>query len=516
MVWARTEVDGIPAYWADGDGDLKARLIFRVGTADEQLAVSGITHLIEHLALFAVKGQAHTVNGQVDATTTVFAVKGDPQEVVEFLTGVCGALRSLPFDRLQVENRILRAEANDRAPALLEPLLLWRYGAATYGVSSYEEFGVGRHTPDQISAWVERWFTRNNAVLVFIGGPPPESLRLDLPTGERIPPPAPSSALPVTPAYFTEPRQRTVVANAVVGRSMPAQAYTMLLGRRLEKKLRTELGISYSPAASYNVRDADVAHVTAFADGLPENHAELVSAFVFHFRLTAEEAASGQEIADIVDRLRTAKRDSPSGTAYGNALRELFGREPISDRGLESRLAAVSPEAVREVGAEAFQSALVMTPGRELPGARFHPAPWTSADTVDGQVLRSADAPVDGDRLVIGPAGVSLVQSPSRRVTVRFPECEAMLAWPDGARRLIGRDGFSLLIEPTLWIGGSSLAARLDEAVPADRVVPRPGRSPDRIPKPKASRYQRVRARLTRDRAAGVAPTRRTGGGDAG
>ncbi|MEV5707388.1 hypothetical protein [Actinoallomurus sp. NPDC052274] len=216
-----------------------------------------------------------------------------------------------------------------------------------------------------------------------------------------------------------------------------------------------------------------------------------------------------------MDRLRTARHDSPSGTAYGNARRELFGGEPISDRDLEASLAAVSPEAVREVGAEAFRSALLMAPGRELPGARFHPAPWTSADAVDGQVLRSADAPVDGERLVIGPAGVSLVQSASRRVTVRFPECEAMLAWPDGARRLIGRDGFSLLIEPTLWIGGSSLAARLDEAVPADRIVPRPRRSPDRIPKPKASRYQRVRARLTRDRA-GVAPTRRTSGGDAG
>jgi zinc protease len=499
VVWQRTEIDGIPAYWADGDGDMKAHLVFRVGTADEQLAASGITHLIEHLALFSLGRQPHTANGQVDATTTVFAVKGDPQEVVEFLTGVCQALRSLPFDRLPTENQVLRAEASSRPAALMESLLLWRYGAATYGVSSYEEFGVGRHTPDQISAWVQRWFTRDNAVLVFAGGPPPESLRLDLPAGERIPPPAPSSALPNTPAYFSEPQQNIVAVNTVVSRSVAAQAYAMLLGRRLQKKLRRELGISYSPAASYDVRDGDVAHVTAFADGLSENHAELVSAFVFHFRLTAEEAASGQEIAEIVNRLRTAKRDSPSGSAYGNALRELFGREPISDGDFEASLAAVNPEAVREAGAEAFHSALLMAPGRELPGARFHPAPWSSADVVDGQVLRSADAPIDTDRLIIGPAGISRVQSSSRRVTVRFPECEAMLAWPDGGRRLIGRDGFSLMIEPTLWAGGSFLAARLDEAIPADRIVPRPQRSFDRIPKPKTSRYQRVRARLMRD-----------------
>jgi hypothetical protein len=35
----------------------------------------------------------------------------------------------------------------------------------------------------------------------------------------------------------------------------------------------------------------------------------------------------------------------------------------------------MDPEAVRRVGAEALHSALVVVPGRELPGARFHPAP---------------------------------------------------------------------------------------------------------------------------------------------
>ncbi|MCO5973821.1 peptidase M16 family protein [Actinoallomurus soli] len=465
--------------------------------ADEQLAVRGITHLIEHLALFAVNDRPHSTNGQVDAATTTFVTRGDPQEVAEFLAGVCRALGSLPFDRLPIENHVLRAEASSRAPVLVEPLLVWRYGAATYGAPAYEEFGVGGHTPDQIAAWARRWFTRDNAVLVFTGGPPPESLRLDLPAGERIPPPPPSSALPTTPAYFCEPEQKFVAAHAVVGRSVAAQAYAMLLGRRLQKKLRRELGISYSPDASYDVRDADVAHVMAFADGLPEKHAELVSAFVFHFRLTAEEAASGEEITDIVHRLRTAYRDSPSGGAYGNALRELFGLEPISEADHEANLDAVDPEAVLKVGAEAFQSALLMAPGRELPGARFHPAPWGSDDVVDGRVLRSADAPVDTERLIVGPDGVSRVQG-SRRVTVRFSECEAMLAWPDGGRRLIGRDGFSLTVEPTLWAGGSSLAALLDDAVPAERIVPRPQRSPDRIPRPTTTRYQRVRARLLR------------------
>lgn len=76
-----------------------------------------------------------------------------------------------------------------------------------------------------------------------------------------------------------------------------------------------------------------------------------------------------------------------------------------------------------------------------------------------------------------------------------------MLAWPDGARRLIGRDGFHLTVEPTLWARDVSLTARLDAGVPADRVVPMPRRPAEKIPKPgraQTSRYARVRARFKR------------------
>jgi zinc protease len=90
---------------------------------------------------------------------------------------------------------------------------------------------------------------------------------------------------------------------------------------------------------------------------------------------------------------------------------------------------------------------------------------------------------------------VSFVQGP-RYLTVRFGECEVMLAWPDGARRLIGRDGFVVTVEPTLWTDGSSLPSRLDAGVPADRVVPMPERSAADIPAARTSRYERVRARF--------------------
>lgn len=47
----RTSTSGVPTFWTDGPGRFSAGLVFRVGRVDETLVTSGITHLVEHLAL---------------------------------------------------------------------------------------------------------------------------------------------------------------------------------------------------------------------------------------------------------------------------------------------------------------------------------------------------------------------------------------------------------------------------------------------------------------------------------
>ncbi|WP_141955338.1 peptidase M16 family protein [Actinoallomurus bryophytorum] len=496
MVWHRTEVDGVPAYWAEGDEDQRrVYLAFRVGLADEQLAWRGITHLVEHLAMHAVGGPIHDSNGQVGAVTTVFAAHGADTGTADFVTGVCRALRALPFDRLERENQVLRTEAGTRGAALTDPLVIWRYGAATYGLPAYDELGVGRHTPDRIAAWAGRWFTRRNLVLVFAGGPPPADLTIDLPEGERMPPPEPSSALPGTPAYFRQPGG-SVAMTSVVRRSTAAQVYSVLLRNRLHRSLRQEAALSYTPGTSYDARDGRYAHLTAYTDGLAENHDRLLSAFLHEIELLADHLTAPKEVSDVVTRVRAGRRKaSATSRAYGNALRELLGAEPYTDAHLESDLDTVDTEVVQRTAVEVLDSAVVMVPGSRAPSARYRPAPRFSSGGVDGEALRSTNAPVDSSRLIVGADGVSLFRGP-RPLTVRFRECEAMLAWPDGARRLIGRDGFLLTVEPTLWTRGASLTARLDAGVPADRVVPMPRRPAGEIPVARTSRYERVRARF--------------------
>jgi hypothetical protein len=47
----RSEVGGVPVFWADAPRPYEVQLLFRMGRADETLATSGITHLVEHLAM---------------------------------------------------------------------------------------------------------------------------------------------------------------------------------------------------------------------------------------------------------------------------------------------------------------------------------------------------------------------------------------------------------------------------------------------------------------------------------
>jgi hypothetical protein len=97
------------------------------------------------------------------------------------------------------------------------------------------------------------------------------------------------------------------------------------------------------------------------------------------------------------------------------------------------------------------------------------------------------NAPKAQRRLVVGTDGVSLTDGLAV-ATVRYADCAAMLAWPDGARVLFGPDAVMVAVEPTLWHVSATTLAGIDAAVPADRVVHQPARDPATVPKPPAER----------------------------
>jgi predicted Zn-dependent peptidase len=480
-----TEVDGVATLIAPTSGPMHAGLVFRVGTADETLARAGVTHLVEHLALYRHGLTDYHYNGGTATTATHFHMQGSEEDVVAFLTGVCDSLNDLPAERLETEKAVLRTEWSSRTPAVNEPLPLWRYGARDFGLISYPEWGVSRLTADEMRWWAQTWFTRENAVLWIAGNGVPAGLRLRLPSGVRRPVPVPSSALPITPAYFAS-GNKAVVLDAVVRRRVAASVYSGVLERELFRSLRQEGGYSYTATTSYDTRSDGFAIVTALADALPEKRAAALGGFI-----------------DVLAKLRVGRVEQPDVDAVlakameslkhpelaaarlpGCAVNLLTGQPNKTVEEMRSDLRATTAGEVHQVAVEAMSTALLMVPqGLRADWAGFTAAPDQSPGAVPGNRFLSREE--DGTSLVIGAEGVSLVVAAGAR-TVRFADCAVALAWPDGARQLIGYDAISLGIEPTLFTAQPADLAAIDGGLDPAVVVPMPARRPEAIPQPAA------------------------------
>lgn len=497
MALSRAEIGGVPVFWADTGGDPAAGLIFRVGRADEMLATSGITHLAEHLALYPLgldTRQHH--NGQVAAAATTFTVRGGPGRISEFFGALCASLRDLPVARLEDEKRVLRTEEAGRGAAA-DALLVRRYGAAGYGLAGLPEYGLKGLTPETVTEWVRAWFTRGNAAL-WLTCPPPDGLRLDLPDGPAMPPPPPTSALPDLPAYF-HAAAGGVACSGVVTRSAAATVYQALLQQRLRQELRHRQALSYSPAVSYSARDRQAAHLLAVADGLAESMTRLVSAFTIEVERLGAALASEAEVRAAAAALAEA-RGTPAGMLAQlvfTARNAVMGLASSSAADWQARLLAVTPDGIRDVAREMLGSALFMLPpGTSLFRDRYVPAVPRPAGVAAGRRIRSRDHPIVRSRLIAGAAGASLIHQGEVVATVSAADCAALLTWPDGGRELVGTDGASVRLEPTLWRLRPRDITQLEAAVPAACRVAMPRREPGQVPRPQTRRLARIAARL--------------------
>ncbi|UQX02587.1 insulinase family protein [Streptomyces sp. RerS4] len=466
-------------------GPVTAGLLFRVGRADETLATSGITHLVEHLALHRHGlGDLH-YNGATAAVYTHFHVTGTPADVVEYLNGVCAALRDLPLDRLETEKEILRTEAAGRGHGPAHGMPLWRYGSRGYGLTSYPEAGLHRLTAANVRDWAANRFTTENAVLWITADTVPDGLDLTLPTGTWHPTPTPTSALPTTPASFVG-EDGVVVLTAVIPRSTAGTLFTDLLGKELFRALRQKGGYSYTAAAEYEPRDSDFATVTAYADALPRRQDAMVGAFV---DVLAALRAGTIEQADLdAVRATALARFDTSEPALarlpGEAMNLLLRHPSQTDAEARAAIEAVTVADLRRVARDVWADALMQVPGRNLDWAGLAAAPTGSADIVTG---RRYTAVADrATALLVAADGVSLT-GPDAQITIRYAECSLMYVFPDGARHLIGHDGLTLAVEPTLHGITAAELAPLDAGVPPAAVVTMPPRDPSRIPQPTAA-----------------------------
>ncbi|WP_229073900.1 insulinase family protein [Actinoplanes sp. DH11] len=475
------EVDGVPAVLAPVTGPMHAGLVFRVGVADEPLVKRGITHLIEHLAVHGRAGVGTHTNSTTGVEHTYFHARGTAEHIAAFLNGVCAALRDLPAGRIDAEKDVLRAEAGGRRP---EPRSMWRHGARDYGMPSFGERGLPGLTGDDLHGWVAQFFTRENAALWVAGDEVPPGLRLNLPEGVRQPAPMPSTALPVTPAWFAA-HGDGVAWDTVVRREARAAVFANVLERQLLRELggdsddRPEIRTEYEPRVSRTAR------ISAIAEAPPERRPALLAGLTGVLSAMRAGRIRDTDVSTVVDLTCAGLReaDERGGRLPGQAVNVLAGR---GVRGVEEAVAevrAVTVDDVAEVSAAAYRAGLLMAPA----GTTTGPDGWTAAPGVSEAAVTGRTHRARGNRglrLVHGADGVSVVEGDAIR-TVRYDACAAVYAWPDGGRRLIGDDAIAVRVEPTLYRDGAAAVADIDARTPPGTRIEMPPRDPERIPQPR-------------------------------
>lgn len=475
----RSEADGVPIFWADAPPPFVATIIFRTGRADESLTTSGITHLVEHLAIPIDEPSGVDVNGGVTGTETMFFTAGPRERALKAFEAILRGLGDLPLDRLETERRILRTEAASSSgdPVLAAAAL--RFGPTGHGLGAYDELGLNRLGAAEVEEWWRDQFTAENAA-ICMSGRPPGKFEIPLMRGERkaLPPVVTITDLEL-PAHNVGGASGGVSASLILRRSFAANAVLSIAGTRVRRRLRFEHGVSYGAQSVYDVLTPEVAHAVVLADCLDERVPAARDGLMSILRELAEEGPTVDELRDGAESLE-AKLAEPSeiaGFLYGQASEELSGGDVYGPAELAERRAAVTPESAATALADAMSSLLLTTPdGTSDVLSGLERYPLTSPRRVSGQTHRLRGLHVKGDlrktRVISAPEGISLIRPDGEALTVLFGECVAVTRWPDGTRGLWGADGFYVEIDSTYWRNGKELVRLVDESVAPELRVP--------------------------------------------
>jgi hypothetical protein len=474
----RTEIGGLPLYWAEAPPPVRAALIFRVGRADETLARSGKTHLIEHLALFGVDFRRAQFGGFVDHTRTVFHVAGTGDEVATFLARVSAALHALPIKRLELEKQVLRTEAASSLGNSWHTLMGLRYGAAGFGLVNCEELGLRCLAAQELAEWAAVNFTHENAA-VWMTGPPAPGLEIELPRGRRRPPPEPTPLQLLELPGHAAGGRGGITVSFVGERSTALTTAAGLLEERIHRRLRIEAGLIYHVSGTYVPLTSSSAHVTLGADCLDE-HAPLVcEGILAELRRLADDGPEADELAAIVDERRTglAEELSVLATLDAAATNDVVGAPVLTRADLVRELEELTPASIARAASDLLATALVLAPDGVAPQPGFEPYGEWEKPRLEGRRFkrrgRRIFSPRRASRIVLSTEGISMVATKDEpQINVRFADVAAVLRLGPGRMTLVDVDGSWIRLDLPSLIGGKRLEAQIEESLPHELFVP--------------------------------------------
>ena len=476
-------VGGVPVFFVEVPGPVRAALVFRVGSSDEDIPRRGVTHLVEHMSLAAQGQPSFEFNGMVDETKTTFFCSGTQEQVVEFLHALCRSLGQLPLDRLESERRILRVEGESRGRSTVDLLRTWRFGTTGPGAASYDEFALRGITPEQVREWTARWFTSGNAAL-WMTCAPPSDLVLSLPAGDRRPVRHPTMLSFAGPGYVSG-SSGGLAASMIVPRRIDSAALEYVLQRRLFARLRMQEAVSYSINVQRRAIDDQVNELFILVDGLPDSQSQLEQGVLDVLNDLAQSGCTEDELSEWRTQYMRplAEPGGVAGLLHFMVTDYLYGQPAKRPEHLVHEAAGVTSESVRQVVASSYSGIVFCIPeGSTVIANQAKPLPEWAMTAVPGRRFRSTN-PDSAAALFIGDLGISYVLDAERRATVLWDQCAAVLRWDDGGRRILGKDGTWLDLPPQAWREFATARHEIDSHTRSDLVV-NMGTPPNRPPVP--------------------------------
>lgn len=474
MTLNRDEIDGVPVFWVDGPPPLSAELVFRVGVRDESLVTSGITHLAEHVVMFGAPSPRHDHNAAVELSFTTFDVTGRPEQVVAFLRGVCASICAPDVSSLEVEKKVLSAEASSVVEPALAEHLLRRYGLSSLGLAGVDQPALNSIDEIAVRKVISRFFTSGNAALALTG-PPPRGLSLALPPGEVQHPPAarPIASLP-TPLWFELGGPPLALSFEFESGSELARnsalAVAQIACQRARADLRQKRGLIYD----IDHRLLEAGHgrgiICLTADPRSED-AELAATALR--RILGDLASHGPEeleLKQLTDDIEDFVSDPRSAAVVASdaARRYLLGEQLIVPEQMIPDTAAVTRQTA--------QNALSLLEETLIVGM---PAGTVSSDPLLRALGSEDHEPVSGRsfkrslrgtfqgvpsraRLVVGDDGVSLVDH--LVTTILWEEVRGLEYTPHGIT-LHGSDAVSVEVQQSWFAKGNEALALIEDRV---------------------------------------------------
>lgn len=481
MNLVETTIDGVYTLFVEQDAaETRAGLVFRVGQADESLAVRGLTHLVQHLALHEVSGGRVHDHGSTGVVHTEFLASGTADEVAGVLNAVCAALREPPTHLLASVREGMESEdvATDRSACRSAAV---RHGAQAHGLASYPELGLPGLGEVDVQTWATVAFTRGNAVLWVVGPRLPRDLDLELPDGQLVDAPAMPSVLARTPAWYLDPGSGEVELTAVLPRTPTADLAARLLERAVRRDVVEREALADEVTASCVPRNLEHQVLTLLVRGRPEVAPALVGAVVDAVAALCWGTTPEDELREAREDLLERRDDEEADltTVPRLAVEALLGENPARRPDPAHTLGQVSAQEVRDVADQLHRSALVRAPDPGLDWAGYDAVPSGSTWAVEGAELLAVDG--SDEVLVLGEEGVTR-HSGFRRASVRYDDVALLQRFADGGRWLTGCDGTEVRVEPHLFGLDTAAVAAIDDAVDPAHVVHLPARAAERVP----------------------------------